>query len=393
MTKLPVRLAGLALLTCGWLTTLSAGRAQEKPKDLKVQRLQIWNGSERSVHYYGKGLSAKEKADLRDLEQAENDLASARHKASPEGQATSPTRVGSSGFIPPVGTGFPSYSWTSWNYPGFGYFGWGYPVLGYPYTDYPYWDYPGWGGFGRDGFGRGGFGRGNFGFGNFGRGGIGRGGIGRRGIGRRGIGRRGIGRSSFGRGNFGRGGFGFGNFGRGGFGFGNFGRGGFGRGGFGGGLYGYAGWGYPPVSSLAVSNYLSDLVAYLSSSAAVYPPLLPSGSTAYRGNGKGGKADSGNGERDPQKAVEDARRRRAQALACIAKSDRLRKALFPEGMPSIEKEPAAPKVTVALKNGTKIGPGKQVRQEKDWLVLDTGKEEVQIRRSEIASVTRSKNQK
>jgi hypothetical protein len=66
-------MAGLLLTALG---LLAAGpvRAQEKPT---VHRLEIFNGDERTVHYYGAGLTADEKAALGDLERAENDLAAA----------------------------------------------------------------------------------------------------------------------------------------------------------------------------------------------------------------------------------------------------------------------------------------------------------------------------
>jgi hypothetical protein len=66
----------LAVLAIVAMPSLSLMRAADNEPD--VHRLDIFNGSVRTVHYYGKGLNAEESASLQELEQAQNDLAAAR---------------------------------------------------------------------------------------------------------------------------------------------------------------------------------------------------------------------------------------------------------------------------------------------------------------------------
>ncbi len=81
MSMRHIWLGGLAL---GLLAAVTPARAQVKPaveeKAKGPEMTVIYNGQVRTVHYYNtKGLTAKEVADLRQLEQADNDIAWAKY--------------------------------------------------------------------------------------------------------------------------------------------------------------------------------------------------------------------------------------------------------------------------------------------------------------------------
>jgi hypothetical protein len=72
-----VRLLSLFALGClGLLTAATAGRAGDD-KEPSIHRLNIYNGSELTTYYTGKGLTGAEKASLEEYEQAQNELARA----------------------------------------------------------------------------------------------------------------------------------------------------------------------------------------------------------------------------------------------------------------------------------------------------------------------------
>jgi hypothetical protein len=79
MPALHLRAAGLLLPALLLLAAAAPVRAQEDEKPT-VHRLSIFNGSERTVHFYAKGLNPNEQATLRALEQAENDLSTAENE-------------------------------------------------------------------------------------------------------------------------------------------------------------------------------------------------------------------------------------------------------------------------------------------------------------------------
>jgi hypothetical protein len=77
MKQLHVRLGGLLCLVVGFLGQLAPAFGQAKKES--VHQLAIYNGELRTVHYFSKGLTEADKAKVRKLERAENDLAFASY--------------------------------------------------------------------------------------------------------------------------------------------------------------------------------------------------------------------------------------------------------------------------------------------------------------------------
>jgi hypothetical protein len=299
MKALAVSVAGLAILILAL-----PGRAQEKPAaeenakgNVEVQRVDIFNGPVRMVHFYAKGMTGREKAALEDLQEAENDLARARlHREMPQSSASDGRSVVMNAvypIVPPLYYGdlLPNYL-SNLNYAlsdSQPIYPWalGYPsaLAALPYTGWGYYGFPN--------------------------------------------------RVAY--------------------------------------LGGYYG-------------------AYAPLQVAVTPQILNFGSSEGTRPAADERASS---KESTEMSVAQARKRRDAALARASRLDRLRTALNlpkPEVMPAAEERENVAKVTVTMKNGA-THKGRLVEETKDQLTLETDRGEIQIRRSEVASVTKEKPKK
>jgi hypothetical protein len=136
MIHLHVWAAGLSILVVGLLCLPGSASAQRTRKALDdndddnkkavkagVHKLEIYNGELRTVHYYTDGLSESERADVRDLARAQNNVAFASYNKALAEQPIGP------GFVRPVGYGYPYPGYLGFGFGGFGFGGYfGYPA-------------------------------------------------------------------------------------------------------------------------------------------------------------------------------------------------------------------------------------------------------------------------